>query len=268
MRISRILRAILYKEWLELRQQRSLLGGMALFPLLFTIMPIALLYFMGTAPQSQLTNMNQMSMMLSADPAFKEMTNREIVQAMIGKQFALLFLLVPLFIPTVIAAYSVIGEKTQHTLEPLLATPIRIWELLLAKSLAALIPALVISYIFGTIFAIGMGVITISPPVFQAIISPGWLIIFLLCTPLMALIGVTTTVAISSRVNDPRTAQQLSGVVVIPLLLLFFAQLLGVLVLSPGVALIIAAVLAVIAALFIWIATRLFQREVILTRWS
>jgi len=74
-------------------------------------------------------------------------------------------------------------------------------------------------------------------------------------------------VVLSSRVNDPRTAQQISAVLVVPVLGLLFGQLAGVILLGPAVALGIAAVLAVIAAGALWFAARLSQRGVILTRW-
>ena len=74
--------------------------------------------------------------------------------------------------------------------------------------------------------------------------------------------------AISARVNDPRTAQQFSAWVVVPFLAVFFGQLTGVLILSPLIAIVAAIMLAVIAGLTIWLVTGLFQREVILTRWS
>ena len=75
-------------------------------------------------------------------------------------------------------------------------------------------------------------------------------------------------VNVSSRVNDARTAQQFSAWVVLPFLAVFFSQLTGVLVLSPLIALVAAIMLAVIAGLAIWGVTALFQREVILTKWS
>ncbi len=262
------IQVILYKEWVELRQQKTLLVSMSLLPLLLTFIPMISLYFVGRAPSEGLSNMNQMTAMLNADPTLAGMSKQELGQALVGKQFTLMFLMIPLFIPTFIASYSIVGEKMHRTLEPLLAAPIRVWELLLAKSLAALIPALVISYGFGAILIVGLKYIVITPNVYNAVITPGWLMIFLVCTPLMALIGITATVAISSRVNDPRTAQQVSAVAIVPIIVLVFGQLTGVLVLSPVVALLFSVLLAAIAAISIWIAAKLFQREVILTRWS
>jgi ABC-2 type transport system permease protein len=203
----------------------------------------------------------------AADPSLMGMTTLELGQAIIGRQFGTLFLLMPLLIPTSIAAYSIVGEKTRRTLEPLLATPLRTWELLVGKCLAALLPAMGITWLCAGAYIAGTAAVAVTPRVFMAIVSPAWLLVLLLCAPLLGLIAVGATVFVSSRVNDPRSAQQLSGVVVVPLLAVFFGQLSGVLVLRPALALGAAAVLALVAALAIWGATRLFQREVILTRW-
>ncbi len=140
-----------------------------------------------------------------------------------------------MILPSVIASYSVVGEKSNRTLEPLLATPLKTWELLAGKMLAALIPAMALTWICGALYIAGVWAGALSPRVFAAVVSPGWLTVFLLCTPLLALIAIAAMVAISARVNDPRTAQQFS-VVVVPFLGVFFGQLTGVLVLSPLIA--------------------------------
>jgi len=254
---------ILQKEWLEIKQQRGLLLSVLLPPLLLTLLPLGVAYGLTQTPG----NLNNGFPPTITDPALVGLSDIELGQAIIGQQFSILFLLLPLIIPSVIAAYSIVGEKTNKTLEPLLATPMRTWELLLGKSLAALIPAVAITWLCGAIFIAGIGQVAVSSRVFAAIISSGWLVILVLCTPLLALIAIAAMVVVSSRVSDPRTAQQLTGVVIIPVMLVFFGQLTGVLVLNPALALGASGVLVLLAALAIWIATRMFQREAILTRW-
>lgn len=141
-------------------------------------------------------------------------------------------------------------------------------QLLAGKGLVALLPTLAITWICGILYVRGMAFIALSPAVFLAIVSPTWILILLLLGPLLATIAVALSVAISSRVNDPRTAQQLSGVVVVPLIAVIDAQLAGLLVLSPLLVLATAIVLLVIVAGASWLALHLFQREVILTRWK
>src|SRR4029079_12348737 len=118
------------------------------------------------------------------------------------------------------------------------------------------------------IFIVGVRVSATSVRVFNTIVSPGWLTVFLVCTPLLALIAIAVMVTISARVKDPRTAQQFSAWIVVPFLAVFFSQLTGVLILSPLIAVFATILLAIIAGLAIAGATLLFQREAILTRWS
>jgi ABC-2 type transport system permease protein len=196
------------------------------------------------------------------------MTEAQAVQAVMGQAFSSMFLLMPMILPSIIASYSVVGEKSNRTLEPLLATPIATWELLTGKILAALLPTILLTWIASAIFLAGARAAALTPPVFAAIASPGWLTVLIICTPLLALIAIAVMVAISARVNDPRTAQQFSAWVVVPFLAVFFSQLTGVLILSPLIALVAALMLAVLAGLAIWGITALFQREAILTKWT
>ena len=55
-------------------------------------------------------------------------------------------LAIPALVPAALASYSVVGERLQGTLEPVLATPVRREEFLLGKALAAFVPSLTISY--------------------------------------------------------------------------------------------------------------------------
>ncbi len=255
---------ILRKEWLELRHERALLLSILLLPLLLTVIPIAVVYGVGRAPDEDFGQMGA----LLADPVLEQLAGVELAQALVGKQFGMLFLLMPLFIPTVIAAYSIVGEKTRRTLEPLLATPVRTIELLGAKSLAALIPALGITWIFALGYIGGIAFVALSPDVFRAIVSPAWLLVQLLLAPLLAMIAIALSVGVSSRVNDPRTAQQVSGVVVVPVVAAIGGQAVGLVVLSPLLVLATAVVLLLIVAAAAWLAFHLFRREVILTRWK
>jgi ABC-2 type transport system permease protein len=76
------------------------------------------------------------------------------------------------------------------------------------------------------------------------------------------------TIAISSRVNDPQSAQQIAVVLVIPLIMMMMGQLVGAFVLTVPVLLLIASVLTIIWVLLILLSMALFERETILTRWK
>lgn len=255
---------LLRKEWLELRQDRLILLGTFGPAIILTLIPLLGMWAVRHAPDGP---PNDNTTLAEANPALLGLGGREFGQAILGQQLSVLFFLLPLIIPSVIAAYSVVGEKAGRTLEPLLASPLRTWQLLLGKTLAALLPAVAVTWILGGLFVLGIRAFAVSQRVVDAIISPGWVIILMLCTPLLALVTIALMVAISARVNDPRTAQQISGVLVLPIVTIVVGQVSGRLVLNPSAALGITAILLLIATLALWAATRLFAREVVLTRW-
>jgi ABC-2 type transport system permease protein len=261
------IRILLHKEWLEFKQQRMLILGIVALPLLLTLIPLGVLFFIGVTPATGNSD-EFMRQLMRSNPALAGMNEQAAIQAVTGQAFSSMFLLMPMILPSIIAAYSIIGEKVNRTLEPLLATPVKTWELLAGKMLASLIPTMALTWLAGAIFITGIRMGAASDRVFDVIVSAGWLTVFLLCTPLLALIAIAAMVAISARVNDPRTAQQYSAWVVVPFMAVFFGQLTGVLILSPLIAVVATILLGLIAGLAIWGTTLLFQREAILTRWS
>ena len=98
--------------------------------------------------------------------------------------------------------------------------------------------------------------------------DPMWLIAIFVVGPLLAVASVSFAVMISSRVNEPRVAEQLAGLVVLPLLLLFFGQVSGLILLNSRLVLWIAVGLLVLDSGLLAFAVQLFQRESILTRWK
>ena len=99
------------------------------------------------------------------------------------------------------------------------------------------------------------------------VVTGGWLILFIAGTPLLGLIAVAVMTAISLRVNDTRTAQQLSIWAVAPIIAIILGELSGQFELTVLVAVIASLILIPVAVLLTWGAAQLFQREAILTRW-
>jgi ABC-2 type transport system permease protein len=195
-------------------------------------------------------------------------TGGECVQIFILNEFLLLYMVMPLAIPVAIAAYSIVGEKTTHSLEPLLATPITTEELLAGKGLAAAIPAILATWGAFAIFVIGMPLVGATPAVYRSLFSPTWLVAVLAVGPLLAALAVIFSIIVSSRVSDPRTAEQVSMVIIVPLMGLLFGQIAGVLVLNVQLMVGVAVALAVLDVGMIYMGARWFQRETILTQWK
>jgi ABC-type transport system involved in multi-copper enzyme maturation permease subunit len=78
----------------------------------------------------------------------KELRDYRRNRFVLGTMTAMALLFITM--PSVLSAYSVVGEREQGTREPALTTPIRREEFLIAKALAAFVPTLVIAYaVFG-----------------------------------------------------------------------------------------------------------------------
>jgi ABC-2 type transport system permease protein len=84
----------------------------------------------------------------------------------------------------------------------------------------------------------------------------------------MAIAAVNFAIMVSSRVNDPRVAEQMAAILIVPVLALLFGQVAGLVVINLQLMLIVIAALVVIDVGLVYLGARLFQRETILTRWK
>jgi len=174
----------------------------------------------------------------------------------------------PMIIPINIAAYSIVGEKTTRSLEPLLATPITTVELLAGKCLAAVLPAVGATYLSIGVFNLGMLLLKISSGVIAYVNSPIWLLAIFVLGPLLALISALFALYVSSRVTDPRVAEQISSVVIIPLMGIMLAQMAGIVTLNLTMMLISIVSAAALSFAMLHLGSAVFERENILTRWK
>ena len=262
----RKIKTIIRKEWAEVFRNRMVLFSVIFLPLIMTAIPLGILFAMrGDTSMQDFSSQIPQQFEAFCPP---NLSGGECFQVFMVSQFMVLFMLLPLAIPATISAYSIVGEKTTRSLEPLLATPITTIELLAGKSLAALIPAVLVTFLAFGVYALGAWILIPNRALFLAMMDARWLLAIFVVGPLMALMAVNLSVIISSRVNDPRVAEQLSMVVIVPVLGIFFGQIAGLFVLNSQLVLIIAVILVVLDALLIYLSVGLFQRETILTRWK
>jgi ABC-2 type transport system permease protein len=186
---------------------------------------------------------------------------------MIFQQFLILLVLTPVAASMSVAAYAVVGEKQARTLEPLLATPITTFELLAAKILGALIPGMILAIACFTVY-VGGAALLANQGVYQTLLVPRALLIMFALGPLAALAALEMAVCVSSRVNDARSAQQIGALIILPISGLLVAEFTNNLQLTIRLIGVICVVLAVLDAVLMSMAIRLFDRESILTRWT
>ncbi len=180
----------------------------------------------------------------------------------------ILLIMIPVMIPTVTASYSFVGEKTNKSLEPLLATPITDLELLVGKSSSIFVVSMIATWLSFALSATIVDLLTQPVIGYYPLPNQYWVVGIVLLAPGMCLMSILTNVLISSKVNDVRVSQQIGGVLVLPILMFFIFSLTGFL--SQGVAPIIVFSLAIFAVDggILWLSMKTFRREEILVRWK
>ena len=229
-------RAIYRKELREYRRNGSIIAGMAIIALIFVIIPLIEFVALPASTSSALRTGDALAYMLG----------------------------IPAIVPAFVAAYSVVGERQQGTLEPVLTTPIRREELLLGKALAALVPSLVVAY---AVYAFVLATIELfaQPVVASALIRGPDLLAQLFFTPLLAGWSIWVAIAISTRSSDARVAQQLGVLGGFPAV--FVANLISFNALHAtlGLALGLGALLLVLDGVGWRVVSATFDRERLVT---
>jgi len=233
---ARRIGAIVRKELREYRRNRSIVSGMAILPLVFSIQPLIAVLRFSTSASGALSHEHTLLYMLG----------------------------IPTLVPAFVAAYAVAGERQQGTLEPALTTPIRREEFLLGKAIAALIPSLVLAYAVFALFALAV-VLFAQPNVASAVFQGADLLVQVVFTPLLAVWTIWVALAISTRASDVRVAQQLAMLASLPPVLLTVLIALDVIAPTVQLGLGLGLLLLILDGLGWRVTAHLFDRERLLT---
>ncbi len=229
---TRRVRAVARKELRELRRQRSVVLATAIFPLIFLVQPLFIVFLVPSVSAGTLEQWHLLLYMLA----------------------------VPALTPSILAAYSVAGERQQGSLEPVLTTPVPSEEFLLGKALAALVPSVVVAYVVYAIF-LACVLVFAQPGVASAMLRVPDIVAQVLLTPLIAGWSIWVGIAISVRSSDVRVAQQLGLLANIPLILVTSLIAFDTIHPTPALAFGLTSVLLIADALGWRIVAPMFHRE-------
>jgi ABC-type transport system involved in multi-copper enzyme maturation permease subunit len=231
--------AVIRKELAEFRRNRFILVTASILPIVFLVSPTAqILALKATASSTVLQKRVETGLFLP--------------------------LLIPVFVPALLAAYAVVGEREQETLEPVLTTPVSRVEFLLGKATAIFVPAIGVSYLMFGIF-VAITQFAAAPAVATAVLHAPQLPAELVFIPLLAAWAIWVGLAISARTTDTRVAQQLATLASLPPVAI--TALMSFQVISPtfAVAAALAGGLLVFDGLACFAVARLFDRERLIT---
>jgi ABC-2 type transport system permease protein len=246
-------RAVLWKEWLELRGNRGVMAPTLALPLLLTAAAIGALEIVTR-------HLNEFSDLLKGQ-------DRHALTIQLGRQMVTLFLIMPCVLPSTSAAHSIVGEKQARSLEPVLATPVRTWELLSGKMTLCVLLGVLPSWFSYAVF-LSILHARLPPGIFAYLImTPQWVLVVFI-GPLLALLSVSATTLISSRFSDVQAAQSVSVLVALPIIGVATSQAAGLLTL-PLYGIFAAGLLLLLLDLgAVCLCVSMFARETILTRWK
>jgi ABC-2 type transport system permease protein len=260
------LRALLRKELLEVwRNAWALLPVVAVF-VVALVLPFIITALIPWLTGERLSDDADLARLSEVVADAGALTPEGRVQLFFYQQFLIVFLLIPITGAMALAAHAVIGEKQARTLEPMLATPIRTTELLVAKALGALLPTLAVALVALLLYFAGIAQLA-EPGVARAMLSARTALLVLVIGPATSLLALQGALIVSSRVNDARTAQQFGVLLILPLTALLVAQFTGAVWLSLRTLGLIGLGLFAAWVLLTLLSAALFEREAILTRW-
>jgi ABC-type Na+ efflux pump permease subunit len=263
------------KDWLEIKRNRQVLLPIIILPIIFAVLyPAIIILITNTpsTPNSQSSAEDFLPLILSlpqdAQMQLAQMSPEQImVYIMALYFFAPFFLIIPVMASSVMGSDSFAGEKERKTIEALLATPISDSELLLGKILVSFIPAMIVTFASFLVYAVIIDVATFS--MFNGMLlipNVVWLIMIFGVAPTLALCSIGLTVLISAKVKGFKEAQQISVVLLLPVLGLVFAQVSGLMVLGPVVLAALIGLFALVDVAIFYVGVKIFKREEILSK--
>jgi ABC-type Na+ efflux pump permease subunit len=263
------------KDWLEIKRNNQVLLPILLVPLIFSVvLPSIVLLISNTSSLGSSQNSMQDFLPLIANlpsDVQAQLANFTPDQIMVYIMsvyfFAPFFLIIPIMASSVMGSDSFAGEKERKTIEALLATPLTDGELLMGKILVSLIPALAVTFVSFAIYAVIIDVATFSMFGGMLLIpNMVWLIMIFGVTPTLALCSIGLTVIISARVKGFKEAQQISVVLLLPILGLVFGQVSGLMILGPTLLAVMIGLFGLLDVGVFYFGMKLFRREEILSK--
>jgi ABC-type Na+ efflux pump permease subunit len=256
----------LRKEWLEILRNKFIIFNMFLIPAILISLPLFVAFSIERV--SIPTSEDELESLYPSVPLNQDLpTEQEELRIIILNQSMLMFLMIPVLLPLGIVLHSIISEKNQRSLEPLLATPIKVWELLTGKGLSTAVPTVLVTWLAFAVFATVLR-FTVTPGMYVQVIKPMTILSIILLPILLTIMAVCAGIIVSSLVNDIRLAQQIGSLIVLPIVALAITQVASKISYSVTAFLLGIAGFAALDALMFYLMLKAFRRESILTRWQ
>lgn len=261
--MNRIERTLMYKDIREITGSKQIYVPMIIVPIIMMVIIPTVLVVASHFGGKGIGAINGLDRLIENLPKeYKELPQGQLIlKSALNFMFPALFLIIPIMLSSMLGASSFVGEKEHKTMETLLYTPITMEQLLKAKILSIFIPSYVItlvSYIlFGIVINIG-GFLQFNRITFPDI---KWIIIILWLTPAITLFSLTFTALISAKSKSFQEAQQIGGLLVLPVLFLIVGQTTGLFLLNNMMVVVAGAILFILDYVLVNMISKKFTAE-------
>jgi len=267
----RVIRAIIHKDLTVVLRSKAVMIPIIVVPLIFFVLIPLLISFTPGLINMSGQSFDELEMFMMRMPQGLRETlapysqQQQIIVMMVLYIFAPMFLIVPLMVSSVIAADSFAGEKERKTIEAVLYAPASDRELFFAKVLSAWVPAVLVSLFGFVVYGItanAAGWRTMGGLYFPNLM---WIVMVLWVAPAVAGLGLGTMVLVSSRVSGFQEANQIGGVIVLPIVALVIGQASGVMYFSTRMVLLLGLACWILVGILLWFGAETFERERMVT---
>ena len=264
------IRNILEKEWEVLARDPSTMLLIVLIPFLILGEAIVVIWLVAKFGAGPIIDnpffQGPLSKFVAAVHGAADLEAIDQVRLFLLAQLNFFILLIPTMIAINSTAYSIVEEKLSRSLEPLLATPVRTWELMFGKALAGAIPALAMTWLIAAVSLLPVVVLGWGRLI-PYFVNATWFLDLFLLAPCITVLSFLLGVIGSSRAKDARSAQNLVLFIIFPVLGLIAVQLSGLVWFTPLLTLALSIGVGLIDVIVLRIAVRLFHRESIVIAW-
>jgi ABC-2 type transport system permease protein len=201
--IDRSVRILLGKELAQLGRSRAALVSATLIPLLLlVIVPVPQLIAFSKTP------INIPELPGGGPAGLQSLRGADFFVQLL---YPLLVTICGLIVPSLAASYTIVSERERRTLELLIALPVRLTDILLAKLLSILI--------LGVLVTVPLFAITATLVVILDVASAGTVVLLLI--PLIAAVICSTCLSLllTLLARDFRTANNVNGILFFPVLI-------------------------------------------------
>ena len=186
----------------------------------------------------------------------------EAAQATVNGIFYSLPMIVMMLICSVLASYAVVLDKTKRIIESLLATPLSLREVWIAKTLAITIPSAVIGVVISIVMVIVIEIIAFVPSVGFIIPSPLSLVTGIIIVPIVTFFVVGIVTCLQLIMTNPRLASLVFSVL---FLAVFFSTTISQTALKLDFSLIYLIVILVLLGINVYMSRFLTKERIVLS---